>query len=209
MREISYTQEVLRKLIHLSSLWMVVAMILLKDYRYQLGLCFLICFILNVALEKMVICEVKYITPLYHFFFKNMLRGETEKPKWIISGGPPVWAAAALSSFLFPVVAGATALAIMLIADTCAALVGRKWGRHKTVNNKSIEGIIAFNIGGFICLLVITQFFPIHSILYYLIGIIGIFVASMAELFEKQLHVDDNFSIVLICGLFLSLGLYL
>ena len=210
MSEISYKQEVFRKLIHLSSLWMVCAIILLQNYRMELGLFFAICCILNVIVERMVVLQVPIITPLYGFFFKNMLRSNASSAKWVISGSPPVWAAAALATWLYPTAAGASALAIMLIADTAAALIGRKFGKHKSYNNKSIEGIVAFNVAGILCMVVISCFFPAtHNWVYYLIGALGVFVSSMAELFEKQLHIDDNFSIVIINGVFLTAGLML
>lgn len=210
MGEISYKQEVFRKLIHLSSLWMVCAIIILQEHRVGLGIFFAVCCILNIIVEKLVILQVPVITPLYGFFFKNMLRSEAKSAQWVISGSPPVWAAAALATLLFSTAAGASGLAIMLIADTAAALIGRRFGKHKTVNNKSIEGIIAFNIAGIICLAVISCFFnQAQSYLYYIVGAAGVFASSMAELFEKQLHLDDNFSIVIINGAFLSLGLYL
>ena len=209
MGQISYKQELLRKMIHLSSLWMVCAIIFFKENRLELGIFFAVCCILNIILERLVVLKVPVITPLYGFFFKNMLRSEAKNAKWIISGSPPVWAAAALATLLFPTVAGASGLAVMLIADTAAALIGRKFGRHKTYNNKSIEGIIAFNILGVICMVIISRFFPESwSWVYYLFGVVGVFLSSMAELFEKQLHIDDNFSIVIINGLCLSAGLY-
>ena len=99
MSEISYKQEVFRKLIHLSSLWMVCAIILLQNYRMELGLFFAICCILNVIVERMVVLQVPIITPLYGFFFKNMLRSNASSAKWVISGSPPVWAAAVPRKF--------------------------------------------------------------------------------------------------------------
>ena len=123
---------------------------------------------------------------------------------------PPVWAAAAIATLFFPTFAGASGLAIMLLADTAAALIGRKFGRTKTVNNKSVEGIIAFNIVGIMTFLIISFWFELSQIgLVVLFGVIGVFASSMAELFEKQLHVDDNFSIVIINGLFLSIAWHL
>jgi dolichol kinase len=210
MSEISYKQELFRKMIHLSSLWMVCAIVFFRDNRLALGIFFAVCCILNVILERLVVLKVPVITPIYSFFFKDMLRSEAKNAKWVISGSPPVWAAAALATLLFPAEAGASGLAIMLIADTAAALIGRKLGKHKTYNNKSIEGIIAFNLFGIICMVIISGFFSESCTwIYYIWGVIGVFLSSMAELFEKQLHIDDNFSIVIINGLFLSIGLYL
>lgn len=201
MSEISYFQEVLRKLIHLSSLWMVAAIMLCgNDYRMILAAAFGTAWILNIILEHAVAKQVPYITPLYMFFFKKMLRKTPSPTDWVISGSPPVWCAAFLVTLLFPTQAAATALAVMLIADTCAALVGRKFGRHK-INGKSIEGCIAFIIGGLAAFAIIALFYPPLKWYGILSASIGIILAMFAELFEKQLHIDDNLSIPLLTGI--------
>ena len=204
MSQISYFQEILRKLIHLSSLWMVAAIMLARDeYRLILAVIFGISWILNILLEHAVACKVPYITPLYYFFFKKMLRKTPEPTDWVISGGPPVWGAAFISTLLFPTQAAATALAVMLIADTCAALIGRLFGKHK-INGKSIEGCIAFTLGGAAAFAVIALFYPAPTLTAIICATVGIILAMLAELFEKQIHVDDNFSIPLIIGLSLA-----
>lgn len=204
MQEITYFQEVLRKLIHLSSLWMVAAIMLAKEeYRMALAVIFGTAWILNIVLEHAVACKVPYITPLYYFFFKKMLRKTPEPSDWVISGGPPVWGAAFLVTLLFPTQAAATALAVMLIADTCAALIGRKFGKHK-INGKSIEGCIAFFLGGAAAFTVIAFFYPAPTVTAIICAACGIFLAMLAELFEKQIHIDDNFSIPLTVGLSLA-----
>ena len=204
MEQISYFQEVLRKLIHLSSLWMVAAIMLCgTEYKMLLAVAFGTAWILNITLEHAVACQVPYITPLYYFFFKKMLRKQPTPQDWVISGGPPVWGAAFFSTMLFPVQAAATALAVMLIADTCAALVGRRFGKHK-VNGKSVEGCIAFTAGGIAAFAVIGLFYSPLPPAGIICGIIGILLAMLAELFEKQIHIDDNFSIPLLVGLSLA-----
>jgi dolichol kinase len=201
MEQISYFQEFLRKLIHLSSLWMVAAIILCADqYRMLLAVTFGTAWILNLTLEHAVACQVPYITPVYYFFFKRMLRKTPQPSDWVISGGPPVWGAAFLVTMLFPTQAAATALAVMLIADTCAALIGRKFGKHP-VNGKSIEGCAAFVTGGIAGAWGVSLFFPPLSITAICLTLCGIIAAMLAELFEKQLRIDDNFSIPLLVGL--------
>lgn len=204
MSQISYFQEILRKLIHLSSLWMVAAiMVCGEKYRIQLAIIFGIAYLLNIILEHAVALKVPYITPLYYFFFKNMLRKEPQPTDWVISGSPPVWCAAFLVTLFFPTQAAATALAVMLIADTCAALIGRRFGKHK-INGKSVEGCIAFFLGGMIAFAVIALFYPALSKTAIFCGTAGILIAMFAELFEKQIHIDDNLSIPLTVGLTLA-----
>lgn len=204
MSQISYFHEILRKLIHLSSLWMVAAIMLCgEEYRMLLAITFGTAYLLNITLEHAVAIKVPYITPLYYFFFKNMLRKEPQPTDWVISGGPPVWCAAFLVTMFFPTQAAATALAVMLIADTCAALIGRRFGKHK-INGKSVEGCIAFFIGGIAAFAIIAMFYPTPSAWAIICAAGGIFIAMLAELFEKQIHIDDNLSIPLTVGLALA-----
>lgn len=199
-KPIPYSQEVFRKLIHLSSLWMVALIWFFPYPKLLLFLGFSICLVLNLLCEFAYSHQVRYITPLYAFFFKKMLRGEVKPGQWVISGSPPVFAAAALVTLLFPLKIAAIALGVMLIADTAAALIGRRFGKHKIANGKSLEGVIAFCLAGSLWACGLLYCAGLFSVKVALGAVLGVFLASMAELFEKQLHMDDNFSIPLISG---------
>jgi len=205
-KPIPYSQEVFRKLIHLSSLWMVALIWFFPWPKLLLFYFFGTCLVLNLLCEYAYSYKVPVITPVYAFFFKNMLRGEVRPGQWVVSGSPPVFAAAALVCLLFPQKIAAIALGVMLIADTAAALIGRRFGRHKTVNGKSIEGVVAFNIAGWAfsigllaCAGQLTKWTVCGALA-------GVFLASLAELFEKQLHADDNLSIPLVSGALIALS---
>ncbi len=200
---IAYRQEVYRKLIHLSSFWMV-ALIWFFPYPRTLLVCFFsICLILNLLLEHAYANNVPAVRKFYSAFFGRMLRAEVQPGQWVVSGSPPVFAAAALSTLLFPQTVAAVALGVMLIADTAAALIGRRFGKHKLVNGKSAEGFAAFCIAGTgLALLMLSA----GGGLTFCAGVaafFGVFCAALAELFEKQIHLDDNFTIPVITGLFL------
>lgn len=95
----------------------------------------------------------------------------------------------------------------MLTGDAAAALIGRRFGRHRAPNNKSWEGVAAFLLvgggraGALPC---VCRSAP----RLFLAGTAAIIPACAAELFEKQLHIDDNFSIPVIIGFGLQLGLW-
>ena len=89
--------------------------------------------------------------------------------------------------------------------DAAAALIGRKYGKHKTVNGKSWEGFFAFIIVGYAALAIVL-FIPGLLREFYLWGLAGVVLAAAAELFQKQLKVDDNFSIPLCVGACLYIG---
>ena len=197
---IPYSQEVFRKLIHLSSLWMVALIWFFPFPKLLLFFGFAICLVLNLLCEYAYSCQVRFITPLYAFFFKNMLRGDVKRGQWVVSGSPPVFAAAALVTLLFPLKIAAIALGVMLIADTAAALIGRRFGKHKVANGKSLEGVLAFCIAGSLWACGLLYCAGLLNGWTAAAAVLGVSLASMAELFEKQLRMDDNFSIPLISG---------
>ena len=203
---ISYRDEIRRKLVHLSSLWMPLAMCFLP--RWPLAAAFLLLFLLSLLVERARSVRMPIVTPLYDLCFGGMLRQEPVPGQWIISGGPYVLAAAALSLGLFEAPAAAAAMTTMLLGDTAAALVGRAWGRHRTVNRKSLEGVAAFLIAGYLGAAAALALCGAPATAY-LWALAGIGPAAAAELFEKQLRFDDNFSIPLVMGCFLSIPLIL
>ncbi|MDD3154751.1 MAG: SEC59/DGK1/VTE5 family protein [Victivallaceae bacterium] len=203
---ISYRDEVRRKFVHLSSLWMPLAIGLFAPYRWWLCLFFGVCCVLNLIVEHEYARNVGWVVRLYNVFFRGMLRKTPHKGQWIVSGGPYVFAAASVALLLFPARATAVAMTVMLLGDTAAALVGRRWGRHVLVNGKSWEGTLAFCVvgmaGAFVAMTLLD--FPRGAIDLWAAG--SILAAGAAELFEKQLHFDDNFSIPLIVGFGITLG---
>lgn len=204
---ISYWEECKRKLIHLSSLWMVFAVVLIPDPWVTAGL-FAAMLAGTLLWEHAYACRWPVLAPLYGFFFRRMLRKEPKYGAWIVSGGSYVLMAALLVTVLYQPLAAGGALAVMLTGDAAAALVGRRFGRHKTANNKSWEGVAAFILVGYGALALYLGLVGAPGILY-LVGAFGILPACAAELFEKQLRIDDNFSIPVIIGAELQLGLWL
>ena len=87
----------------------------------------------------------------------------------------------------------------MLTSDAAAALIGRKWGRHPAPNRKSWEGFAAFILVGYAAVGIVTALGGGPAV-FYAAGIPAVTAAAFAELFEKQLHIDDNFSIPLCVG---------
>ena len=206
-KQITYTQEVLRKLIHLSSLWMVASLgILPRTWNVCL---FAALLFIQVMIEYGYYKKWPFLVATYGRFFSRMLReGETGET-FRLSGAPYVIAAALMVALLFERSVSMVALSTMLIGDTCAALIGRRFGRHKiNEGRKSIEGAIAFWVSSAVVLAFFVFFYsqpPAFSIM----GIFGLTVAMLAEIYEKQIRIDDNFSIPLAMGISLSLARFL
>ena len=209
---ISYWEEVKRKLIHLSSLWMVAATIILPEIfqygRWIVCALFAVCLVVTLVSEHDYANGGKYLGRLYGKLFRKMLRNDVKPGQWIVSGGAPVLAAALLVNVVFPCPIAAAALAVMLTGDDAAALVGRKFGKHKLVNNKSWEGTISFVLAGYI-FLALTGICNQMPLPFYLAGILAVIAGAVVELFTAQLKIDDNFTIPLTTGAVLYAGLAL
>ena len=202
MSQIPYKQEVRRKLVHLSSLWMAAALLLLP--RPFCAILFGVMTVLTVLVEYAYYKRVPVIWQCYDFFFGRMLRDYGEG-KFHLSGGAPVLAAACLSALCFPKPYSALAMAVMLLGDTAAALIGRRFGKHRFFNGKSLEGTIAFVFTGFIVVL-LGFVFGAYMWQVLLGGLLGVVAAALLELFNCELHLDDNLSIPLAVGAGFLLG---
>ena len=99
--EISYKEEIKRKLVHLSSLWMVAATLLLPRW-FSCVLFFLLLVLTLVSEHDYANGGPWYLGRLYGKIFGRMLRNEVKPGQWIISGGAPVLAAALMVNVLFP-----------------------------------------------------------------------------------------------------------
>lgn len=206
-KQITYTQEILRKLIHLSSLWMVVSLGLLpRSWNVCLFAALLFA---QVMIEYGYYKRWPLLVATYGRFFSNMLRENETGEKFRLSGAPYVIAAALMVALLFERTISMVALSTMLIGDTCAALIGRKFGRHKiNEGTKSMEGAVAFWISSAAVLAFFSALYS-QPMAFSIMGLFGITVAMIAEVYEKQIKMDDNFSIPLAMGISLSLARFL
>ena len=193
---IPYRQEVLRKMVHLSSLWMPFA------FFYLPWLFNVIMFgtfaVLNVLIEIAVFHRVPGVTPLYKKLFGKMAR-ESKPGQFRFSGAPPMYASACLTALCFSPRVASCAFAILILSDTSAALIGRKWGRRRFFNGKSLEGSLAFLLTGWI----IAAGFCLaggYSNAVLAVWLLGVLVSCVAEFFNEQIHLDDNFTIPLMFG---------
>lgn len=200
MAEISFRDELRRKAVHLSSLWMPVVMLCFAPYRWGLAVFFGVLALASVLVEHAYARGNLRIRRAYDFFFGGMLRKEPEPSDWVVSGGPPVLAAACMVLLCFPPELAASAMALMLLGDTAAALVGRRWGRTRFANGKSLEGVVAFVLIGAIGFAVFLSFRGIPLIRLVLVSLAAAAVGALAEFFEKKIHVDDNFGIPFFSG---------
>lgn len=194
----SLQTELYRKAVHLSSLWMLLFILMVN--RNISILLFLSLFLVNLAVEYAAYRKVPVVGGWFRrLFFKTLRRKEVVVHQFTPSGSIYVLLAALILSVCFVPAAAAAALAVMLVSDTAAALVGKIFGTIRFANGKSIEGTVAFFITACLILSACVLKCP-WSVL-----IIIALLATLAEFFENELQVDDNLSIPLVVGFSLNL----
>ena len=190
----SLKTELYRKAVHLSSLWMSL-FILWADRNVSI-VTFSLLLALNLIVEYAAYRKTAVVGDL---FIRTLRNREVCRERFVPSGSVYILAAALIVSVCFTSKAAAAAMSVVLVADTCAALVGKVWGTYRFSSGKSIEGAAAFFSSA---VWVIVLFFPTVS---PLIVFTAALLAAAAEFFEKETGIDDNFAVPLVSGFVLNL----
>jgi dolichol kinase len=109
-----------------------------------------------------------------------------------ISGATYMFTAYALVLLVFPTPIAVAAMLFNGLGDASAALVGKRWGRHRTRWGKSWEGFAAELAVNAAVALTIARLSPM---LVAGAGIVGAVVAAMIEF--ADLPIDDNVRVTL------------
>jgi dolichol kinase len=128
---------------------------------------------------------------------------EVNSKKIILSGATYVLIAATLTVFLFPKIFVILGITVLIFGDIFAALIGRKFGKHKFLF-KSLEGTTAFFVFGSLTVLFTPK--VEGNITEYLIGFAAVAVAAIVENISYG-WADDNLTIPLSVCITMS-GLY-
>lgn len=195
----SYKKEIYRKLFHLSSLWIPVFI-----YFAHPGVSivfFSLLFVVDAAVEYGNYKKRPWARKTFgSIFFKMLRKKETRRIYFQVSGSLYVLMAAIGCTLLFDKPIAVIAMSVMLISDTMAALVGKAFGTRKLYKDKSMEGTAAFFISALIINMALNS---IYTFTYA--GVIACAVATLAEMFEDKLEIDDNLSIPMFVGLVLTI----
>lgn len=202
MSDIPYIQELLRKSVHLSSLWMSALILFVPPYWP--AAVFAVLMAGNVFIEYGYFKKWPFVMHSYGRMFGKMLREKETGGKFRPSGSPYVLGGALAAALLFAPDVAACAMAVMLISDTAAALIGRPFGKHKiNRGKKSVEGAAAFFVSG---AGVVAAFAAMRGLpdTFVYGGLVGVSAAMFAEVYENRIKVDDNLSVPVIVGAFIT-----
>ena len=180
MYKLAFKREILRKLIHLSTLFFPLFL-----YCYGKQKClpyFLLCGILFISFD---ICRQKsnLIKSIYNYFFSTITRNHEDKG---LTGASYVFLSVILITFIFDKNIAIVSLLIMIFPDASASLFGRYFGNFK-IYDKSLEGSLVFFIVS--CIILIFFSFP------YLESIVVALFCTTVELLSNKIKIDDNFLI--------------
>jgi len=198
-REISYKEEVIRKTIHLTSISIPIGYSLLSK---QTTLWILIPIAILFFVTDMLMKFVKPIRDLVLFLFGSIMRPHEVKNEIVLNGATWVFISAISCIIILPKISAVTGFAVLIISDTAAALVGKKFGWHKLFPKKSLEGTSAFI---FFAILVVTIIGCLLNapLSYFIFGYICAFLGGIIEGVSGMLKIDDNLSIPLGFGFLL------
>jgi len=190
-RQITYRSEVLRKGIHFMSLSIPVMYAVLPQptvlwILVPITLAFVL---MDIAGHRSGVIR----TFLLRYFGFMMRTHELEVNRIALNGASYVLIAACLCILVFPNLIAVTAFAILIVSDICAALIGRRYGRHRFLD-KSLEGTLAFAVSAVIVVVVIMRLFG-ESEGFMIAGVLGSIIGAIVENLSPRLRVDDNVSI--------------
>lgn len=182
---ITYTAELLRKLIHLLTAMAPLCMLVVGKWPVA----FVFALLAAIALGYDVLrARSAWFARWVHRCVGFMLRtSEWSRGRVVASGATWVLVSLAVVAILFPVRIAVPALVMSLASDAVAAIVGRRIGRHRWPGSlRTVEGTAAFVASG----LAIMALFP--GIAFWA-GAGCVLAAALAEIPSRPL--DDNFRV--------------
>ncbi|MDP2208666.1 MAG: dolichol kinase [Bacteroidota bacterium] len=133
---------------------------------------------------------------LFYKYFGWLLRNyEIDNKRKRLNGASNILISAVICVIIFPKIITVTAFAVLIISDSLAALIGRRFGKRKFFK-KSLEGSLAFIGGGFLVILLTPKVDYFYA--EYLIAAFAVVVAAFFE--AASTVIDDNFTVPISIG---------
>jgi dolichol kinase len=191
--EENYSTEFIRKGIHLFSLLIpVIYAFIPRSTALAILLPLAAVFAVSDVARLVIPSFGRFYLTLFGFLLRNH---ELNHKGRRLTGATYVLLAALIMVGLFPKVIALTALSILIVSDTSAALIGRRFGRHGFLT-KSVEGSSAFFLTAILVVAVAPKID--YRLGEYLIGGAGALVGALVE--ASGIGLDDNLSIPLSVG---------
>lgn len=188
--------ELNRKLLHISSIWIILFISLAKKQVVLVTLGFLALFLIIIEITRTAL-------PLFRGFTNkslvNFLREKEASSQ--VTGATFFICGTYLTYLFFSSQITIISLLILILSDSFASFIGINYGKVRFWN-KTLEGSTAFFIMTISIITLGNYYYNLHySILK--IFIISLIV-SLVELSSAKTHINDNFSIPLTASLAMS-----
>ncbi|MCP4705352.1 MAG: phosphatidate cytidylyltransferase [candidate division Zixibacteria bacterium] len=192
INQISFQSEFYRKLTHLGALVIPGSYYYFKFSRFEM-----LCIMVPIAIGMILIDISRLRGWRFWNLFKPLITSmaRDHELKGDFTGAAYILTTVCLVVAIFDKTAAIASLAFIMTGDTAAALIGRKFGKHK-YGRKSFEGSF-----GFLVAAIVTAYFIPD--LPFGIGLIGAVVATITEGLSSK--IDDNLTVPLISGLVMHL----
>ncbi|MCK4857023.1 MAG: hypothetical protein KAT58_03550 [candidate division Zixibacteria bacterium] len=189
--EITYRQEGLRKTTHFLALAIPAIYLLLpRDWAIAIMV------VANVLVISFEVIRLRRLAPWLFLarVFGSMIRPQEQGNNF--TGAFYILLSGLFCILFFDDYVAAMAITFIILGDVASAMVGRRWGRHKIVGQKTLEGSIAFLVVALLVTLAIPN-------VPWSVGIIGAVTATVVE--ALSIHRDDNLTVPLVAGLVMHL----
>lgn len=194
-----FKNELARKAVHFFSLIIILIYFLVSDFFNQrIALTFLVLILIIFIEFEFLRLEVRKKIPVLNQIWTWTRR---RKEKHMLGGDVFFLLGAILVLAIFTPTVAIAAILMTTFGDLAAALIGKKFGKHKLVKNKSWEGTIAELIVNFIigiCAFFIYQGLPFSTWQPWVILSIMAITATIIETTVSKL--DDNLLIPVFAG---------
>ena len=188
-------KELRRKSVHLFA--MIIPILYMIVPRRESLLILAVCAFISILLDLLKYYE-KGFRRLFLRVAGNMLRRREFKR---FTSSSYILCAALVSIVAFDRWVAVSVLTFIVLGDFAAAIFGRRFGKHKTVGNKTLEGSLAFFIAaytGAIAFKLITGIDAPWPALFT-----GALTATVVE--ALPLGIDDNLTVPILTGVLLQL----
>lgn len=201
---ISYRAELGRKALHLGALVIPLGILLLDGVEIS-GWRLSVLILAPLAVLALILDVARVRSPgirtFLHRWFGWLMRPEEVPPLGgpiTFNGATMMCTSAALCAALFPSGIAAAALAMLMVGDGAAAIVGRRFGRHPWPGSpKSIEGSLAYAVTAFAIGLAVVAW-PGSELS---LGVCAVGAISGAVVEALPIPLNDNLRVPLLTGL--------
>lgn len=187
--------EILRQGVHFSGIIFILLILWKREIIFFLF--FLSFFLLGYSWY--IQTHQSFLERIERRFREILLRLERENVKKPFVGAFWFYFSMGLVFLIFPVNTAMLSSLVLIISDCLSTLIGIKFGRHKVIGRKTLEGSGVFFISAFFISLFFVPFW---------LGILCAMIGTLAEIFPEFFKfqiIDDNFFVPISIGIVLTL----